>query len=141
MLSFKGILGECSYCFISFLTTIECMVMLPEDTLDLIPEMANICHTVSCSCSQVFVEKVVIEKSQIASGSTICWNFIEDICLFPSYISFLKLMYQITTNWVAENDRKLFFHSSRSQKPQTKGLSAGSEKGMWEPEETVRFHS
>lgn len=81
------------------------MVMLPEDTLDLILEMANICHTVSCSCSQVFVEKVVIEKSQIASGSTICWNFIEDICLFPSYISFLKLMYQITTNWVAENDK------------------------------------
>ena len=28
---------------------VECMVMLPEDTLDLIPEMANICHTVSCS--------------------------------------------------------------------------------------------
>ena len=120
--------------------------MLPEDTLDLIPEMANICHTVSCSwleprvCSQVFVEKVVIKKSQISSGSTICWNFIEDICLFLSYISFLKLMYQIITNWVAENDSKLFFHSSRSQKPQIKGLSPGSEQGMWDPEKTLRFH-
>lgn len=101
------------------------MVMLPEDTLDLIPQMANICSTVSCSCSQVFVETVVTEKSQISSGSTICWKFIEDICLFLSYISFLKLMYPITTNWVAENDRKLFFHSSRSQKPQIKDLVLG----------------
>ena len=34
-------------------------------------------------------------------------------------------MYPITTNWVAENDRKLFFHSSRSQKPQIKGVVLG----------------
>ena len=87
-------------------------VQKPEHSLVLTPELANMDVALSPIlkhrvvphgwCGQVFVEKGLVRKSQISSGSTPgvprSVGISQKTLLFPSCVSFLRLLYQITTN-------------------------------------------